>query len=206
VRALARLPRLRRLSPSASSCAHRAPSLPCACLCAWLADKTVEWLPGALEQQCDEGLFEQIDVCTDLILGQRGQKSMWGEVRELMRLDEQRAAAAAAASDAAADADAAVDGGVPEITKLPATRYAPAAYTAEAAAATAAAAAPAAAAAAASGDAPLIHDVVEFRRWKGAEQWRVRWAGLGPEGDSWERRDVVWAAGAELKARAEQLM
>merc|ERR1719152_944419 len=117
------------------------------------------------------------------------------------------------------------------IVDLPATRYAPAAFTVDAAAADAAdapdadaadadtadadstaagppaltpPAPPAPAATTAGTDTPTIVDVLEFRVWKGCEQWRVRWAGLGSEGDSWERRDVIWAAGAELASRAGQ--
>ena len=180
--------------------------------------KTVEWLPGQIELQIADDLFEHIAISSDLLLGQTGPKVMWAEVRELMVIDEKKRAAEAAGVDA---------DGVPVITDLPATRYAPAAFTVDkaqrdavvaAAGTTAPMAAPPLAPPspppppppsspppAASG-ALRVADVVEYRQWKGTPQWLVRWQGCGPDEDSWERRQVVEAAGPEIVAKADALV
>ena len=74
-----------------------------------------------------DGLFEPIEISPSLILGQSGQRSMWAEVRQLIRNEEARLKAEAAKAK-----DGAADDSVPEIEDLPATRYAPAAFTADA--------------------------------------------------------------------------
>ena len=84
--------------------------------------KTVEWLPGQIEKQCADSLFEHISISNDLLLGQRGPRVMWAEVKELITLDEKKRAAKAAAGEGD-------DDGVPIISDLPATRYAPASFT-----------------------------------------------------------------------------
>ena len=168
--------------------------------------KTVEWLPGQLEQQCGEDLFEKVEISNDLLLGQSGQRTMWREVRELMRLGEQKAKQAAeeAGDKTAVDAD-----GVPIITGLPATKYAPAAYTADAEAKTAKAAPPppapppappAKATSSSESSAAGIVEVLEHRIFMKKEQWRVKWV-TGEE--SWEVLSVLDTD--VLRRRAEEL-
>ena len=45
--------------------------------------KSVEFLPNALEQQIDAGLFKVVELSPAWLFGQSGQRSMWQEVREL---------------------------------------------------------------------------------------------------------------------------
>ena len=48
-----------------------------------------------------------------------------------------------------------------------------------------------------------IEEVLAFRRFKGNEQWRVRWQGEDEEGDTWEAWRVLDTAA--LRSRADQL-
>ena len=49
-----------------------------------------------------------------------------------------------------------------------------------------------------------IEKLLEYRAHLGAEQWRVRWAGYGPEDDTWERFDVLDTD--DLRNQAKELM
>lgn len=169
--------------------------------------KTVEWLPGQLEQQFGEGLFEHIELAPSLLLGQSGQKMMWAEVRQLMR-DAERERQLKEGGGAAPIEE------VPTITDLPATRYAPAANskTFEALkqkeaqkAAPSPASAPAPAAVAAEPDENTVVDVLGYRVFKGNAQWEVRWGGAS-ELTTWETRQVIEAAGGEELAKRADAM
>lgn len=153
--------------------------------------KTVEWLPGALQQQREDGMFEHIALSPSLLLQQSGQRSMWAEVRQLM-------------SDAEKAVFEAVGGaGDPlEIKDLPATRYAPSAARADLLAQETRAPSVTASTAAAPVGTSTIAKVVGYRQWKGLEQWQVQWPGLGPEEGTWELMGVVEAEG--LREAAEQ--
>lgn len=48
-----------------------------------------------------------------------------------------------------------------------------------------------------------IESLVNFRLFKGSEQWRVRWRGCGPDEDTWERWDKLDSP--ELQERAKML-
>ena len=187
--------------------------------------KTVEFLPGQLQLQREDGMFEHVELSPSLLLQQSGQRSMWHEVRQLMADAEREAFEAA--------------GGVGdplEIKGLPATRYAPS--TARAAALAKEELAqkqeelevlllqqqqqpeeaneeeeeqkkqqqPAAMAQVAepAGDS-AIAAVVGYREFKGLQQYRVRWTGCGPEDDTWEALLVLEAedSGGKLVAQAE---
>ena len=187
--------------------------------------KTVEWLPGQLEEQRDEGLFEHVELSPSLLLGQTGQRVMWEEVRQLIRRGEEQAAEAAAAA-AAGVVSATAGAEVPIIENLPATRYAPSADTsastagARATPTTTSSATPPAASSAPPAAPPVpppapphllspavseVAKVCEYRHFKGNDQWRVRWAGESQE-ETWESMAVLEeCAGEELRMRAVQL-
>lgn len=189
--------------------------------------KTVEWLPHALQREREDGVFEHVKLSPALLLQQSGQKSMWAQVRALMREHEAKLAAEGGGSPSSGD-------GVPYIdpATLPATRYAPAATIVDPrhAAKPAPSAAPSAQTPAAStptstssageqtsstggetaaAEAHSIADVLEYRTFKGNEQWRVLWSGFKAEeeaGCSWELQAVVELKGGEAaRRRAEEL-
>ena len=174
--------------------------------------KSVEWLPGQLEEQCGEGLFEHVELSPSLLLGQTGQRVMWEEVRQLIRRGEQEAEEAAAAA-AAGVASPTAEAEVPVIENLPATRYAPSADTSASAGARPQAASASAASAAPSAPLPApppavseVAEVCEYRHFKGNDQWLVRWAGADPPEETWESMAVVEeCADEDQRARAVQL-
>eukprot|EP00316_Scyphosphaera_apsteinii_P015627 CAMPEP_0119323098 /NCGR_PEP_ID=MMETSP1333-20130426/59999_1 /TAXON_ID=418940 /ORGANISM="Scyphosphaera apsteinii, Strain RCC1455" /LENGTH=393 /DNA_ID=CAMNT_0007330475 /DNA_START=143 /DNA_END=1324 /DNA_ORIENTATION=+ len=46
--------------------------------------KTCEWLPGQLNKQLDQGLWEVAELSPSLLFGQSGQREMWSLVRSLL--------------------------------------------------------------------------------------------------------------------------
>ena len=53
--------------------------------------KSCEWLPGQLEQQRRDGMWEHVELSEGLLLGQEGHRSMWSDVRVLLRRSEREA-------------------------------------------------------------------------------------------------------------------
>lgn len=162
--------------------------------------KTVEWLPGQLQEQREDGMFELVELAPALLLGQSGQRSMWAEVRELMSRAEREAFE-----------EAGGEGDPLEIVDLPATRYAPSAAAADALVAasnqlpvpTKSLLQPPNEQPATSSD-DAIEAVVDYRIFKGLEQWRVRWRGYGPDSDTWERMQVLESHHLTGDAEAER--
>jgi putative AlgH/UPF0301 family transcriptional regulator len=161
--------------------------------------KTVEWLPGQLREQCNDGLFDQAELSQSLLLGQSGQKTMWAEVRELANRAEK---------EAAQESDTAI---VPVIVGLPATRFAPAAFSLDTQRPVVGGPSPPAQSSKEASEA-TIADIVGHRVFKGNEQWHVVWTAAGQEQEStWETWDVLVAAtaqsltGKQLTERAEAL-
>ena len=50
-----------------------------------------------------------------------------------------------------------------------------------------------------------ISKVVDYRSFKGSDQWRVRWAGYGEEGDTWEAMRVLDTESLRRQAQALKL-
>jgi len=46
-----------------------------------------------------------------------------------------------------------------------------------------------------------IESLVDFRLFKGSEQWRVRWRGCGPDEDTWERWDKLDSPALQERAK-----
>jgi len=169
--------------------------------------KTSEWLPGQLEKEIGDGLWQPARLHLSWLLEQRGQRDMWEEVRERLidtqlrssglrvqlvdpskkKKKEEQAAPqteqtsveaqpteprAAAERSAHVAADGVAGGPVPSAGDEPAAARPHAGETEGLAAEL---------------GTGQVEEVLAYRKFKGAEQWLVRWRSYGPDDDTWER-------------------
>jgi len=50
--------------------------------------KSVEWLPNALQDAIDTGVFRKIELSPSLLFGQWGTRSTWGDVHEMLKKED----------------------------------------------------------------------------------------------------------------------
>jgi putative AlgH/UPF0301 family transcriptional regulator len=187
--------------------------------------KTSEWLPRILSQEIAAGQWRVATISPKLLFSQRGHKTLWNKVRDLLpnaeEAQQEGAAAPPAAPPTALESEAAEWRRLATVAEAEAPAAEEASPLEAANAECQSGAAPASDAAEAAAPAPPpppppppapapppppapaaseIESLLGFRRFKGAEQWQVRWRG-GEE--SWE----VWGCldTAALREQATQL-